>query len=207
MSAKKGRDAAHDADHGGTPHDDNAADTLPIDGPADPRAALMKLSLALMGCQPEQSKIGQKPGGEIVQAIVFGELTGLTGAKELPNAKNDDEKYTYGLVGRIEGVNAQTGESYQAGVLYLPGGFHDMFLAEMEAQLASVGKGNVSIKFALEFSSIPAGNPRGYSWKAKNKLPMQQHDPLEHLRRRALAGSTIKMLEHSPGDAKALPAA
>lgn len=183
------------------PNIDTAAEELPIDGPNDPRAQLTKLSLALMGCQPELSKVGvPKTGGqEVLQAIVFGELIGLTGAKELPNAKSEDEKYTFGLVGRIEGVNAITGEAYQAGILYLPGGFHDMFLAEMEAQIAAAGKGNFTVQFALEFYSIPANNPRGYSWKAKNKMPMKQRDPLEHLRRRALAGSSIRLLAHSPG--------
>lgn len=206
MSAKKAQHAEAVKSETVAAVAEDAADTLPIDGPADPRAGLTKLSLALMGCQPELSKIGvpHTGGHEIDQAVVFGELTGLTGAKELPNAKSEDEKYTFGLVGMIEGINIRTGESFQAGVLYLPGGFHDLFLAQMESELASLGKGNVSIKFALKFVSIPAGNPRGYSWKAKNQLPMQKHDPLAQLRARALRD--VKLLA-GPGSSPALPAA
>lgn len=171
----------------------NDAD-LPIEGEADQRGLLTKLSLSMMNCQPELSKTQHK---DILQAIVFGELVGLTGAKELPNAKTEDEKYTYGLVGRIEGVNVLTGEMFKAGVLYLPGGFHDMFLSEMEAQLAAAGEGgHVTIAFALEFYSTPSNNPRGYSWKARNKMPMEKRDPLARLRQRALAGATIKQIEH-----------
>ncbi len=162
----------------------------------DDRAQLTKLSLAMMGCQPELSCIGipGTGGQEILQAVIFGELTRLTGPKELPNAKSDAEKYTFGLVGQIEGVNTRSGEMFKAGVLYLPAGFHDMFLAEMESQIALLGAGQFTIQFAMEFYSIPAKNPRGYSWKAKNKMPMMRHDPLAALRRRALAGSTVKTL-------------
>lgn len=171
----------------------NIAD-LPIEGEADNRGLLNKLSLSMMNCQPELSKTQHK---DVLQAIIFGELVGLTGAKELPNAKSDDEKFTYGLVGRIEGVNVITGEMFKAGVLYLPGGFHDMFLAEMEAQLTAVGEdGHATLAFALEFYSTPANNPRGYSWKARNKMPMEKRDPLARLRQRALTGVTIKQLEH-----------
>lgn len=177
-------------------------DGIPLDGPEDGRSQLTRLSLALMRTQPELSKIDgpdeEYAGRECLQAVIFGELTGLTGAKELPNAKIEEDKFTYGLVGNIEGVNARTGEMFKAAVLYLPAGFHDMFLAELESMIASQGKGGFTIQFALEFYSIPAKNPRGYSWKAKNKMPMAKRDPLEHLRRRALQGSTIKLLGATP---------
>jgi hypothetical protein len=169
------------------------AEDMPIEGDSDPRQQLAKLSLGMMHTQPELSKTQNK---DILQAIIFGELTGLTGPKELPKAKSDAEKYTYGLVGMIEGVNAITGEMFKAGIVYLPGGFHDMFLAEMESQLKAAGPGNVTVSFALEFYSTPSGNPRGYSWKARNKMPIERHDPLARLRQRALAGATIKQIEH-----------
>lgn len=182
---------------------------IPIDdGPADERSQLSKLALSLMGCQPELSVAkdqiinGQrlKAGTQVHQATIFGEITGLTGPKELPNAKSEADKWTYGLKGRIEGVNVITGEMFKAAVLYLPAGFHDMFLAEMEAGLKTADA-NTAIVFALEFWSIPADNPRGYSWKAVNKMPMQKHDPLARLRQRALSGTTIKALSLPKGEA------
>ena len=180
-------------------------DSIPAgEGENDTRGMLSKLSLSLMGCRPELSLAreqvvmieGQeqkiKVGKQVLQAVFLGEITNLTGPKELPNAKSEEEKYTYGLAGRIEGINAITGETFRGGVLYLPGGFHDMFLAEVEAGLKAGG--NVSIAFALEFHSIPADNPRGYSWKAVNKMPMEKRDPFRELRKRALQGVQIAAL-------------
>lgn len=178
---------------------------IPLDDPSDPRSQLSKLALSLMGCQPELSMAkeqtvtinGQqqrsKVGMPIHQATIFGKINGLTGPKELPNARSEADKYTYGLTGLIEGVNVLTGEMFKGGVLYLPAGFHDMFLAEMQLGLQS-GDVNTQIAFALEFWSIPADNPRGYSWKAKSKLPAQKQDPLAGLRARALQGTVIKAL-------------
>lgn len=179
---------------------------LPLDdAPADGRGMLSKLALSLMGCRPELSMARErevtmngttakvKAGEQVLQALLFGHITGLTGPKELPNAKSEADKITYGLKGNIEGINVLTGEMFKAAVLYLPGGFHDMFLAEMEAGLQG-GDANTQIAFSLEFWSIPSDNPRGYSWKAVNKMPMQKHDPLARLRQRALQGVTIKAL-------------
>lgn len=179
---------------------------IPVDdGESDNKGMLSKLALSLMGCRPELSMArerdvtinGQvskvKVGENIHQATIFGEITGLTGPKELPNAKSDAEKYTYGLTGRIEGVNVLTGEMFKAGVLYLPAGFHDMFLAEMESALKMADQ-NAAIVFALQFWSIPSDNPRGYSWKAVNKMPIEKRDPLARLRARAMEGTVIKAI-------------
>lgn len=173
------------------------AGELPIEGDPDGSSMLSRLALSMMGTNPELSQFRPESkeytGKTILQAVIFGELTGLTGPKELPNAKTEAEKFTYGLKGRIEGINVLTGEMYKAAVLYLPAGFHDMFLAEMETGLAG-GDANMLLAFALEFYSIPASNPRGYSWKAVNKMPMEKKDPLARLRQRAMQGVTVKAL-------------
>lgn len=175
---------------------------IPVDdGEMDGRSQLSKLALSLMGVRPELSIAREevidgrkvKAGRDVLQAVIFGAITGLTGPKELPNAKTEADKYTYGLKGSIEGVNAISGEMYKAAILYLPAGFHDMFLAEMESALKA-GDVNTQIAFALEFWSIPSDNPRGYSWKAVNKMPMEKRDPLARLRQRAMQGVTIKAL-------------
>lgn len=185
---------------------DAAASDIPIDGEEDKRSQLTKLSLSMMGCEPERSLKRKRKvtiggveqevevGEEIHQATMFGYITGLTGPKELPNAKPGQDAITFGLVGMIEGLNVISGEMFKAGVLYLPAGFHDMFLAEMEMSLKAAGAGNVQIAFALEFWSIPADNPRGYSWKAKNKMPIEKADPLARLRQRALSGTKVAAL-------------
>lgn len=188
------------------------ADDVPaIEGASDERMQLSRLSLALMRTTPELSKMHNM---EVEQALLFGKLTGLTGPKELPKAKAGEEKITYGLVGQIEGVNLLTGEMFQAGIVYLPGGFHELFRSQMEQHLGPAdpvtgirqGHGSFELQFALKFISIPANNPRGYSWKAANQLPAQQSDPLARLRQRALAGVKIgdqKQLASMPGaDAK-----
>lgn len=194
MVAEKNAGKVHDV------AEDGQVSDLPIEGMADPRSQLAKLSLGQMGVRPELSLFRQgdpESGKTILQAVIFGEITGLTGPKELPNAKSEAEKYTYGLMGRIEAVNALSGEMFKAAILYLPGGFHEMFLSEIEAGLKG-GDVNTVIAFALEFYSIPAGNPRGYSWKAVNKMPVEKRDPLARLRQRALAGTTIKALAAPP---------
>lgn len=196
---------------------DPATTDIPLeDGEEDKRSQLTKLALSMMGCQPELSLKRKRKvtidgidqevevGEEIHQATLFGYITGLTGPKELPNAKNGQDAITFGLVGMIEGLNVRSGEMFKAGVLYLPGGFHDMFLAEMEMGLKSAGAGNVQIAFALEFWSIPADNPRGYSWKAKNKMPMEKSDPLARLRQRALSGTKVVALGGPKGDPKVI---
>lgn len=189
---------------------------IDIEGEADNRSQLTKLSMSMMGCQPELSMKRKRKvtiegvdqevevGEEVHQATIYGYITGLTGPKELPNAKNGQDAITYGLTGMIEGLNVRTGEIFKGGVLYLPAGFHDMFLAEMEMGLKAAGPGNVQIAFALDMFSIPADNPRGYSWKAKSKLPQERHDPLARLRARALAGTKVVAL-NVPSGGKALP--
>jgi len=189
------------------------ANDIPLDGDEDKRSQLTKLALSGMGCQPELSVARDqmvtingkeqmmKVGQDVHQATIFGYITGLTGPKELPNAKNGQDAITFGLVGQIEGLNVLTGEMFKAGILYLPGGFHEMFLSEMEMALGDGAKPQIA--FALEFWSVPAGNPRGYTWKAKNKLPMEKADPLARLRARALAGTKVVALSAPTG--KALP--
>lgn len=166
----------------------------------DPRVVNSRLSLAIMGCRPELSKfppaqlddMGIKNNNSaVVQCRIYGKTFGLTGPKKLdPTAI--DSAITYGLVGFNEGLNLLTGEFYKGGILYLPEGFHDDALSEVELLVESSGNGKFEITYAWEFESFPAKNPSGYSWRAKSLTPIRRDDPLLSLRQRALRGLTVQ---------------
>jgi hypothetical protein len=123
----------------------------------------------------------------------------------LTDQQSGESRESWGLVGIIEAVNLLTGEFYQSGAWYAPSGFNEMYVAEMRNQLLAKGEGNARITFAHEYDAFAAENPRGYSWRMRSILPMGRSDPLASLRRRALAGSTLKtpLLTHDNAAAPA----
>lgn len=148
---------------------------------------------------------GRARNDGIPMARVYGLLFNVTDRKRLPVGPNDEPgipKYTYGIVGQIEALNLATGEIFKGGVFYAPSGFHEMYLSEVQAKLNTneIGAG---IQFAHEYHAISDGNPSGYSWRIVNLMPMDRHDPLASLRRRALAGSTIATPLLTHGDERA----
>ncbi len=169
--------------------------TDPEEELADPRMWRGSLSLTKMGCRGvEVTLLQEGQGNEIAMARIYGRLINVTDRKTLPVRPGDDPtmpKYTYGAVGRIEGCNLRTGEIFRSGVWYAPSGFHEMYLSEVQARLNS-GEPGAELQFAHEYIAIKDANPSGYSWKMVDILPMARNDPLASLRRRALAGLTLK---------------
>lgn len=89
------------------------------------------------------------------------------------------------LLGEFMGLNYKTGEYFQAGKLYLPGGFHEMIVANVEGEGEVDEKGRPlfnSVEFALEVSAVPATNPIGYSYSAKPLVEVKKEsDAMERL--------------------------
>ena len=131
-----------------------------------------KLSIKTMGCKPERAKSEDK-------SIPLYRVIGIaTGVKQVKDVRGE---MIFGATGNFEGVNLETGEVYQSGVLYLPGGAHELLISALQSEDAE------SVEFALEVSAEPAKNPIGYSYKARMLEKPKMADPLIELRKH-LAG-------------------
>ena len=127
---------------------------------------LTKMTLKGMGCKPAQAA---SDGKRVPLARIYGYAAGV-------KAKEDSTGNVHqAIIGQFEGVNLNTGEVFRSGVLYLPGGIHEL-LAKPAAE------NNANVQFALEIHAIPAGNPIGYSYSAKSLLPVTARGPLDDLR-------------------------
>ena len=133
---------------------------------------IAKITPSSIGLKPEIVKDTHK---EEVLCHMLGEATG-TKAKR---AANGDEFIA--LSGKFEAINLKTGEVYRSGILFLPGGIHDMLTEVLMAEPDAV------VSFGIALTAVPAKNPSGYSWKAQQLLERETHDPLAELRKR-LAG-------------------
>src|SRR5262249_26022219 len=153
-----------------------------------------RLSLSLMGCNPELVSLGKDQRlalglpaeGPLHLASLYGTINGITEPKKLDLQKElTPENTTFGVTGEFEGKNIVTGQLYQAGIFYLPSGFHDKAIER--ARVLSDGE---VVDFVWHFFSVAASNPRHYSWLLKSGLPADMvRDPLADLRKRALSVS------------------
>lgn len=130
---------------------------------------------------------------ELVCARLFGMAAGI----KIVKAANGDTFEA--ITGSFEAHNAETGEVFQSGILYLPSGLHERVVEPLKNDPDS------TIEFGIEISAYPAGNPQGYSWKAKPLFKASAADPLAQLRTTALSGFTPKALPapEKPGKKKA----
>lgn len=89
------------------------------------------------------------------------------------------------ILGEFMGLNYKTGEYFSAGKLYLPGGFHEMIVTNVEGEGEVDEKGRAlfnAVEFALEISAVPATNPIGYSYAAKPLVEVKKEsDAMERL--------------------------
>lgn len=138
-----------------------------------------KLTLKAMGCNPRRASVEKK-------AVSLARVYGIASGTRVKTAANGDAHYP--ILGDFEGVNLETGEVFKSGTLYLPAGLHEMIYEPLS-------RGSDPIEFGIEVSAIPAENPIGYSYTAKQLYKPAAADPLEKLR--GIAG---------PSSAKALPA-
>lgn len=139
---------------------------------------ISKLTMATIGA----GKIAKRAvveERELVVCRIFGIASDVK-VKKMPNGDIFEA-----IVGNFEAINAETGEVFGSGILYLPSGLHERVLEPLK-------NGDSTIQFGLEISAFPADNPAGYSWKAKQIVKPDQADPLAALRGPVM--ETFKML-------------
>src|SRR5512146_888366 len=151
-----------------------------IDGEHDVANYRAKLTIATIGGSPERAKTEK---GRVHVAQIFGIATGT---KEVPNPMDETKPFT-AIVGNFEAVNMHDGTIHRSGVLYLPGGLHEMvtgMLDELKDNKESKFD-KPQVQFALAIDATPADNPAGYQYVGNSLLPPAKADPLAMLRNRA----------------------
>lgn len=99
------------------------------------------------------------------------------------------------LLGSFRAQNMETGEVFDSGVMYLPGGLHDQLsgpFVRAKDQHATVEP----IKFAIEVLAVPSKNPGGYSYEGRQLMKQEGVDPLAEM------SSAFVMALPKPGAAK-----
>lgn len=108
------------------------------------------------------------------------------------------------LVGQFFAKNLQTGSEWRSGVAYLPAGYHEPIVEEIERQierrkLAEDDPNHrskfepVQVEFSMQFDAQPAKNPSGYSYVAANLLPISKATPLQALLDRSVASGQLQL--------------
>lgn len=159
-------------------------------GEVDLSNYVSKITVSTIACNPSQAKADNAR----VPLCVIGGIA--TASKVVINPTGGEDYIA--LVGQFYGENLQKKTTWRSGVCYLPGGYHENIVEQLEADLArrelpddDVRKRSkfepVMVQFALQFDSQPAKNPAGYSYIAKSLLPVEKADPLAQLIKRASA--------------------
>jgi hypothetical protein len=131
---------------------------------------LPKMSIKTLGCKPHLAKDSDKP---VALARIMGIANGVKWVE------GQGGELSPAILGAFEGVNLQTGEVYQSGKLFLPGGIAEL----ISGQFKTDDDKNKSVQFAFDISSVAAKNPIGYSYQAKQLTKPAENDPLALLRK------------------------
>lgn len=129
---------------------------------------LSKITLKNTGCKPLRAKLEEKQ-------VPLCQIYGVAGGTKV-KVDNKGEAFE-SIVGDFECVNLETNEAYRSGVLYLPGGLHDMLASAFTGENKAT-----NVEFAIEISSRPASNPIGYEYVARQLVKADRADPLDALR-------------------------
>lgn len=141
-----------------------------------------KLTMATIEASPERAKTEKR-------RVSVAEFYGIASGIKLVDNPMGDVPYT-ALTGNFEAVNTYNGEIWRSGVLYLPGGFHEMIVAMLNDLTEDEGRSKfdkASVQFALAIDAVPADNPAGYAYVAKNLLPVSKADALAGIRQQMIA--------------------
>jgi|SRR5579859_5841779 len=149
---------------------------------------LTKMSVKALGCKPKEAEEG-KPAVPLCQ--ILGMATGLK-QKEEP-----DGRVSCALTGNFLGINLKTGAEFRSGKLYLPAGIHET----VESAVKQLAEGGPAVRFGLEIRSIAANNPIGYSYVAKNLMPIEAVDELSDFRKALAEANPPKQIEATAGPA------
>ena len=140
---------------------------------------LTKLTLKGMGCKPDMVKAQEDATKPLLLARIYGI------ARSLKHKESKEGVVHVAIIGEFEGVNTSTGEVYNAGVLYLPAGIHELLEAPLSKEDAE------AIEFGFDIYSVTASNPIGYSYQAKPLIKPRENDALSALRN--MANETVKL--------------
>lgn len=136
-----------------------------------------KLTISTIGGSPERAKTEKR-------RVQVCEIYGIASGVKLTDNPEGGPPFT-AITGNFEAVNMHDGLTWRSGVLYLPGGFHEMVLAQLEAITEDEKRSKfdkAQVQFALAIDAEPAANPAGYCYIARNLLPVSKADPLAALR-------------------------
>lgn len=120
-------------------------------------------------------------------AHFLGEVMGrATGTKAVVDARTDSLYHP--LTGDFMAIRGTDSKKIRSGVLYLPGGIHDLLKAAFEGDDPAR-----EVEFWYEIWTKPVSTPPGYAYMLVNKVQTARTDPLAHLmeqRQRALASDS-----------------
>lgn len=146
---------------------------------AAPTSILPKLTIKDLGCNAKATAAAPKIGDRVPLARIYGVANGV----KVKEDKRSGEFHS-ALKGTFRGKVVQegvetNGQIFSSGLLYLPGGIHELIEAPlMEAEAA----GNVGeVKFALDIWAVRNGNAAGFSYGATIVGEPMQNDPLAEM--------------------------
>lgn len=155
--------------------------------------AISKMSTKALGTNPTMCKvksdIDPSKKGALTLCAIGGRATGL-------KVGEDGERVYEALTGQFYGMNLQVGEGgigdqYESGKLFLPPGFHEQVVSAVKETTKDGAVGTV--EFGFVFQTVPAENPIGYSYQAKNLMPIQAIDNAPKF-----IGEMVKLTETLP---------
>lgn len=134
---------------------------------------ISKLTVAQMKLNPTAAKTNEKK-------TLLGRIYGIASGIKTVKAANGDVHFA--LTGDFRGTNAESGDNYRSGVLYLPSGIHEMVQDAVDGGLDDNGKPVYrEVKFGIDLFAVPANNPIGYSYQATPVIQATEADPLAEL--------------------------
>jgi hypothetical protein len=140
---------------------------------------ISKMSVKGLGCNPKKVDDTNTP---LALCQIFGKADGIK------VGEGRDGRVWQCLTGNFAGINLVNGEEYRSGKLFLPAGIQEV----VENAVKSLGEGSdVTVRFGLQISAVVASNPIGYSYQARNLMPMATGDELSDLRRAIESGEPV----------------
>lgn len=135
---------------------------------------LTKMSVKSVGANPARAKT---ENCKVPLARFYGIARGI-----VMKVDQRGEPIT-GLTGDFYATNVESGEEFQSGVLYLPGGIHELLVNGVDqGEMNDKGKPIYTpVEFGFDVWAAPATNPIGYSYEATPLLEARVSDPIAAL--------------------------
>jgi hypothetical protein len=159
-----------------------AEQTKRQDGPSTTADSIIsKITVSSIGCKP--GLVVALPDGELELPLcrIYGNLT----SRKEQFDKDKGNTYVF-FQGTFEAINMQSGEVFQSGKLFLPGGISQMVEDAVSKNPDS------SIAFAFQLNAIKAKNPIGYSYRVLALKNPYVNDPLDEIRKLVAAAGSIE---------------